>query len=85
MTKHVVCTVRDRAADTFSRPFFAKSSGEAVRSFTDEVNRPADQNQLHAHPEDFDLYVLGLFEDDTGMFDVGVPRMVCVGKDVAVR
>lgn len=81
--KHVVVAVRDRAADTFGRPFFVAAVGQAVRSFSDEVNRPDKDNQLFNHPEDFDLYEVGTFDDDVGLL-VGLdrPRMVAVGKDM---
>lgn len=85
MAKQLVFAVRDRAADTFGRPFFDVATGRAIRGFTDEANRAAEDNQLYKHPEDFDLYSLGSFDDDTGLFDTGVPKMIAVGKDVAIR
>jgi len=83
--KHVVCAVRDRASDTFGRPFFVRTLGEANRSFIDEVNRASADNQLYAHPEDFDLYEIGSFDDDSGDLVAIKPRMVAVGKDVRVK
>lgn len=79
-----VCSIRDRAVDSFGSPICVPALGQAVRSFTDEVNRKSDDNQLNRHPDDFDLYVLGTFNSDTGLFDCGVPRMICVGKDIYV-
>lgn len=80
--KLVICAVRDRAIDAFGTPFFVQSIGMAVRSFTDELNRKAPDNQLSNHPEDFDLYHLGYYEGDTGKFVCDDPRMVAVGKDL---
>jgi hypothetical protein len=79
-----VCAIRDRAVDAFNPPLCVAHQGQAVRGFTDEINRKAADNQLNAHPEDFDLYHLGTFNSETGIFDVGQPRMICVGKDVYV-
>lgn len=77
-----VCAIRDRAVDVFGQPIFFAHIGAAVRSFSDEVNRKVDGNQLAAHPEDFDLYELGSFDDSTGVFSQDVsPRQVAVGKD----
>lgn len=78
-----VVAVRDRAADAYMRPFFVPTIGMAVRSFQDEVNRANVENPLFAHPEDYDLYVLGVFDEDTGRFlnEEPQPRMVAVGKD----
>lgn len=83
--KYVICAIRDRAADAFGRPMFSAALGQAIRSFVDEVNRSDPNNQLAAHPDDFDLYQLGTFDDSTGMFDTGVPRQVAIGKDVAQK
>lgn len=80
MTTLVVCSVRDRALDAFMQPFFAPAIGLAVRSFSDEVNR-AD-SPMAAHPEDYDLYQLGTFDDATGTFAGTGPRQVAIGKDV---
>jgi len=80
-----VCSVRDRAVDSYGNPFFVQAVGQAVRSFSDEINRRADDNQLNKHPEDFDLYTLGTFNSDTGLFDTGVPRQIAVGKDVFLK
>lgn len=83
--KHVVVSVRDRAADTFGRPFFVPAIGSAIRAFTDEVNREAPDNPVYNHPEDYDLYEVGTFDDDSGDLVPSKPRMVAVGKDVRIR
>ena len=79
----VVVAVRDRAADAYMRPFFVPTIGMAVRSFGDEVQRAATDNPMWSHPEDYDLYLLGQFDEDTGRFlcEEPQPRMVAVGKD----
>jgi len=83
--KLTVCAVRDRAIDTYANPFFVRALGEAIRSFTDEVNRAAQDNQLYQHPEDFDLYELGIYDNEDGTFISNGPRMICIGKEVAIR
>ena len=65
--KQLVIAVRDSAADVFGRPYFVPTAGIAIRSFTDEVNRKADDNQLHKHAKDFALYEIGEYDDATGM------------------
>jgi len=76
-----VCSIRDRASDTFSVPMFFGSIGAAVRAFGDEVKRPAENNNLTKHPEDFDLYILGDFDDTTGAFTTVRPSQIAIGKD----
>lgn len=81
MTILTICAVRDRALDAFMQPFFAPALGLAVRSFSDEVNRA--ESPMCAHPEDYDLFYLGTFDDATGKFNAGDgPRQVAIGKDV---
>ena len=62
----VIVAVKDRAADAFMRPFFVPTPAMAVRSFMDEVQREAADNQLFHHSDDFDLYEIGIFDDSTG-------------------
>lgn len=83
--KYVVCAIRDRAADAYAVPVFVASRGSAIRSFSDLVNSDQKDNQVSSHPEDFDLYYLGMYDDSNGMFETGVPEMICIGKDVKVR
>lgn len=80
--KRKVCAVYDHAVQTFGQPFFVAATGAALRSFTDEVNRAAGDNPLHVHPEDFDLWELGSFDDELGSFDPSERRIVTRGKDV---
>lgn len=56
--------VRDRQLDTFMRPFTAQAIGQAIRSFKDETNRK--ESEINAHPEDYELYQLGTFNEQTG-------------------
>lgn len=81
MAKFAVCSVVDRAAGCFGTPFFVPAKGVGIRSFTDEVNREDKANQLYLHPEDFDLYCLGDFDDNQGGF-VCEQVMLVRGKDV---
>lgn len=83
--KLMIYAVRDRATDQFGNPMFLVASGQAIRSFTDEVNRADKDNQIFNHPDDFDLYELGSYETSTGLFDVHVPEQVCIGKNVKIR
>jgi hypothetical protein len=84
--KLTLCSVKDRAADAFGRPMFVRSIGEAIRSFSDEVNRNAEDNQLFNHSDDFDLFELGEFDDNTGMIQVhDQPKLVSLGKQVKIH
>ncbi len=80
--KMMIFCVRDRATDQFGNPMFLINQGQAIRSFSDEVNRNADDNMLFKHPDDYDLYVVGQFDTDHGTFDCHVPEQIAIGKSV---
>ena len=79
--QYKVFAIRDRATGLYAQPFYSASVAAAVRMFQDEVNRKDDNNQLFKHPEDFDLYMFGTFDDNLGTFECGQPAQVAVGKD----
>ena len=75
-----VCAVKDSAADAFGRPFFVPTIGLAMRSFIDEVNNR--ESPFHAHPDDYTLYEIGEFDDNTGaLVSFEFPRLVIRGKE----
>jgi len=79
-----ILSIRDRAADAFAVPMFFQSTGQAIRAFADEIKNPRENNNLNKHPDDFDLYLIGEFDDQTGLFKSDRPSQVAVGKDFAV-
>lgn len=78
--KKFIFAVRDRASLHFMDPFAVTHKGIAERSFADAVNDPA--TPMNKHPEDYDLYELGTFDDGTGLYEVRVPEQISIGKDV---
>lgn len=79
--KQIVCSVFDSAAQVFGRPFFVVAKGQAIRSFSDEVQRQAPDNELARHPDDFTLYQLAEFDDAFGAFVPVPPEVLIRGKD----
>lgn len=75
-----VLAVRDRAVDAYGSPFTTPAIGQAVRSFVDEVNR--EGSPFFMHPEDYDLFLLGEFDEQAGRLIALDPRQVAIGKDV---
>lgn len=80
--KLYVCAVRDSALQAFARPIFVPSVGVAMRSFMDEVNRAEKENALHAHPEDFELHLLALYDEELGKFEETERRCLVRAKEV---
>jgi len=86
MTILTIVAVKDRAVNAYNRPFYVPTIGAAVRSFTDEVNRK--ESEMQAHPEDYDLYDLGTFDDETGTFlspEGGIPRVISRAQDIIIK
>lgn len=74
-----IVAVKDRALDTFMRPFYVPALGAAIRSFGDEINRV--EGEMYKHPDDFDLFHLGTWDDNTGEFqNLGMPMQIAIGK-----
>lgn len=66
MTKKMF-SIRDQKTEVFNTPFFNHTHGEAERNFRSLVND--DKSMIHNNPEDFDLYYLGEYDDNTGKFE----------------
>lgn len=60
-----VFSVKDLKAAAFAPPFFLHREEVALRTFRDAVADPS--HPMHAHPEDYELYVVGTFDDETGI------------------
>lgn len=67
MILKVFC-IRDAASEYFMNPFYARAHGEAERNFSSAVQDP--KSPAFKHPEHYDLYYLGEFDDNSGKFQV---------------
>ena len=79
--KYVILTVRDKKAAAFSQPFFAPTLIHGIRSFHDAVTRPGDDNMMSKHPDDFELYAVGTFDDFEGRFETQLPSLVASASE----
>lgn len=74
--------IRDAAVKAFMRPFYARSDAEAVRSITDTVKDAT--HPLAMHPEDYELYKFGEFNEESGLFEVGIPHGIVSVKSLVI-
>lgn len=58
-------SIRDAKAEIYNTPFFQKTHGEAERNFQILFND--EKSTISKYPEDFDLYYLGIYDDQTGL------------------
>lgn len=80
--KHVYA-VKDLAIQGFGDCFLVRAPGEAVRSFQDEVNRSDGKSAVAAHPEDYELYKIGEYDDSQGVLHaLDKPELVARAKDL---
>lgn len=66
----LLCTVLDSKSAIYSAPFSSINRQTAMRDFAHAAQEP--NSQMAKFPEDFRLYALGSFDDNTGqitMFD----------------
>lgn len=66
-----IYAVLDRKAGTFARPFTIQNDQMAMRAFMAAKQDVA--SEMSKYPEDFALYALGTFDDDTGALSQPVP------------
>lgn len=65
-----IFSIYDSKVSAFGTPFFQRSTGEAVRAFTDAVNRKDSDNGFAMHPEDYTLFELGSWDDAMASVDM---------------
>lgn len=75
-----IVTIRDSASAAYHAPLFFPALGLAERWFRDECN--SQQSDLFKHPADYELYVLGSYETDTGELSPDTPRLIARGQDM---
>lgn len=70
-------SIFDRTAKAYNKPYYAVNDGMAVRMFSEAVNDP--KSSLGQNPEDYALYQIGHFCEDTGIIsqsDIGPERLM---------
>lgn len=75
-----IVAVRDIKADCFGQPNFVPNLGSAIRSFGDQC-QDEKSGVLYQHPEDFELYQLGTYNDADGSFEPIKPVQLSVGSN----
>lgn len=82
MRLEVFC-VYDSATGAYMQPFFARSTGEALRSFTELANDP--KTSVHKYPSDYTLFLLGFWDDNSGIFSTSPPERVIGALECQIK
>lgn len=75
-------TVLDRAVKAYLQPFYVRSRGEALRSFSDTVNQK--DHQFNKHAADYSLWFLGVFDDGDASIKTQEPVRVITAMECLV-
>jgi len=59
-----IYSIRDSKSECFTQPFFQHTAGEAERNFKTLVND--EKSTQNKYPEDFSLWEIGNYDDNTG-------------------
>jgi len=77
-----IIIVRDIKANAYANPMFAASIGGTIRGFADEINK-GDGNPLALHPEDYELYLFGEYDEQKGEFILlPKPEQIALGSNL---
>lgn len=76
--KTIIVAVRDVKAEVYAQPFCVVNSATAIRSFSDQVNNQDPKNMWNQHPQDFSLYQIGTYEDNTGLIEPITPPKLLI-------
>lgn len=81
--QYQIIAVRDIKANCFRFiPLYVHHLGAAIRDFGDQCRD--EKSELSKHPEDYELYHLGTWDDSTGeTIPVTPHRQIAVGSNYA--
>lgn len=78
-----VFSVFDTKLAAYNVPFFARTESDAIRSFSDLCVDP--RSRVAQHREDYALYRLGSFDDETGALHYMAPECLVTASAVMVE
>lgn len=74
-----IYVIRDVKSEVYGTPYFSPNDSVAVRSFFDLAHSP--DTLVNRHPEDFSLYYIGDYYDDSAQLQPVVPKFVASASD----
>lgn len=69
----------DRATEGHAPVMTVNTRNEAIRSFRQAVNDP--QTPIHGNPTDFELYVIGQYDDQAGTITAVNRELIARAED----
>lgn len=81
--KHQIFTIHDITSELYTQPFFGINDQVAIRSCANLVQNPG--TTFYDNPEDFRLYHIGSYDDETLEIIQTGPRLIVRFSDLMVR
>nr|QJB19509.1 MAG: nonstructural protein [Microvirus sp.] len=76
--------IRDTKGQFYGNPWTKRTPGEAERDFTQLAQDP--QSTIHKFPQDYDLYELGDFDENTGKITpLDTPHHIAKAVDCSAK
>lgn len=72
--------IEDSKSGTYLTPFFMQNADMAIRAFMGSIKNPG---LMHDFPGDFNLWLLGEWNDQNGFLETCEPEQITKGHDVA--
>lgn len=74
----------DSVAGSYGTPFFTHNRGSAIRGIRAQVEQDKT-SMLSRYPADFQLYDLGTYEEDSGLFHSTTPVFIINVKELVTE
>lgn len=71
-----IYSIRDAKGNVFFTPKYFRNEDEARRYIHQLVNTPNEQNLINRYPEDYDLFYLGTYNEESGRINGIVPTHI---------
>lgn len=69
-------SIYDSKVGVYTSPMMFRNDAECIRQFETEANNP--ESKLNKHAEDYTVFLLGEYDDDTAQFAIReTPKSVC--------
>jgi len=73
--KTKIFVIYDVKAQFYNKPFYLQNDAIAIRALTDLKNDP--NTDIAKHPEDFILFAIGEYDDETAEIKSHEPKVMC--------
>lgn len=67
--KLTLVAIKDTKIGAFQQPACVAALGAAIRAFEDATTNPAKDTDISRHPTDFELWKIGIYDDETGLIE----------------